>query len=334
MKRSKKLVSQALAILKDNLDRVGDPLGFKKPYWTAWADGLRLPTEGEQVLLTARMYQMLPYITQITGLVTMAKPLLAINGFDKVVIQGNRMAGETLIRLKARGLKDLKRKGERVLRGIVSALHKVGVKPAYLYEAEPYSGVLLYDLGLEDGIAPHIKGVYETLKSRGVDSVITVDPHTTHMMREVYPKYIEDHPIKVKHYLEILSERAEMLEKVEAGQRPESFVIHDPCVMARDLGIVEQARRVGSALGIEIVEPENTKEDTACCGGPVEYAFAHLTHQISGIRVGELARINSNVLVTCPICLINLRRHEKMGGLRVWDMGEILPEQKAAPLTP
>jgi len=331
MKRSKKLVSQALAILKDNLDREGDPLGFRKPYWTEWADGLNLPTEGEQVLLTARMYQMLPYITQITDLVATAKPLLAIKGLDKVMSQGNRMAGETLIRLKARGLKELKQKGARILKGIVGALHKVGVQPAYLYEAEPYSGVLLYDLGLEDGIVPHIQGVYELLKSRGVDRVITVDPHTTNMMREIYPKYIENYPIKVKHYLEVLSERAESLEKLEAGQTPESFVIHDPCVMTRDLGIVEQARRIGSALGIKIVEPENTKLDTACCGGPVEYAFAHLTHQISGIRIGELARLNPNILVTCPICLINLRRYEKERDLRVWDMGEILPEKKASP---
>ncbi|MEJ2723158.1 MAG: (Fe-S)-binding protein [Deltaproteobacteria bacterium] len=333
MKRSKKLVSQALAILKDNLGRVGDPLGFKKPYWTEWADGLNLPAEGEQVLLTARMYQMLPYITQITALVTTAKPLLAIKGLDKAVIQGNRMAGETLIRLKARRLEELKRKGERILRGIAGALHKVDVHPAYLYEAEPYSGVLLYDLGLEDGIALHIKGVYELLRSRGVDSVITVDPHTTYMMREIYPKYIENYAIKVQHYFEVLCERADTLGKLATGQRPESFVIHDPCVMARDLGIVEQARKIGRALGIKIIEPENTKLDTACCGGPVEYAFAHLTHQISSIRVSELARLNSNVLVTCPICLINLRRHEKEGALRVWDMGEILPEQELAPLS-
>jgi len=326
MKRSKKLVSQALAILKDNLDRTGDPIGFKTPYWTEWANGLSLPRGGENVLLTARMYQMLPYIMQVTHLVGFAKPLLALRGFDEVVTQGNRMAGETVIRFKARGLKELKQKGGRILRGVVSALNKVGVHPGYLYEAEPYSGVLLYDLGLEEAIAPHIQRVYELLKKRGVDSVITVDPHTTYMMREIYPKYITNYDIKVKHYLEILSEQGENLAEFRTGETPEAFVIHDPCVMTRDLGIVEQVRKVGGALGIKILEPENTKVDTACCGGPVEYAFAHLTHQISGIRVGELARLNPNILVTCPICLINLRRHEETMGIKVWDMGEIFFE--------
>ena len=82
MKGSKKLVSQALAILRDNIQRTGDPLGFKRPYWTGWADGLNLPRDGKKVLLTARMYQMLPYIIQITDWVATTKPLLAIKAWE------------------------------------------------------------------------------------------------------------------------------------------------------------------------------------------------------------------------------------------------------------
>ncbi|MGD2038694.1 MAG: (Fe-S)-binding protein, partial [Desulfobacterales bacterium] len=243
-----------------------------------------------------------------------------------VMSQGNRMAGEAVIRFKARSLKALKQKGGRILRGIVSALKKVGVHPGYLYEAEPYSGVLLYDLGLENGVQRHIQQIYRLLKDRGVKQIITVDPHTTYMMREIYPKYIENYDIKVKHYLEILSQKRENLAQFRAEETPEAFVIHDPCVMTRDLGIVEQVREVGGALGIKMVEPENTKMDTACCGGPVEYAFAHLTHQISGIRIGELADLMPNILVWCPICLINLSRYETPMGIKVWDMGEILSD--------
>ena len=324
MKGSKKLVSQALAILRDNIQRTGDPLGFKRPYWTGWAAGLNLPRGGKKVLLTARMYQMLPYIIQITDWVATTKPLLAIKGFEKLLGMGNRLAGETLIRLKASRLKTLKQKGTQVLRGITAALGRVGERPGYLYEAEPYSGVLLYDLGLEEDIAPHIQSVYELLKTQGVEQVITVDPHTTCMMREIYPKYIEHYDIKVEHYMEFLARGAENLERSKGKEIPEEFVIHDPCVLARDLGIVEQARVVGDRLGIKIIEPENTKTDTACCGGPVEYAFAHLSQQISTIRMEELAQLCRNILVTCPICLVNLSRYEKEMDIKVWDMGEVL----------
>ena len=114
MKRSKRLVSQALSTLKGNVERTGDPLGFKVVYWNEWAKGIDLPREGKTILFTARMYQMLPYIIQTTDLVSAAKPLLALKGFDKVFTMGNRLAGERVIRLKARGLKGIKEKGRLI----------------------------------------------------------------------------------------------------------------------------------------------------------------------------------------------------------------------------
>lgn len=324
MKRSKSLISQALDILKGNLERTGDPLGFKVIYWTDWADELNLPREGNTVLLTARMYQMLPYVIETTDLVTKTKPLLAVKGLASLLILGNRLLGEPVIRLKARRSKAIKEKGTRVLKGIVAALKEVGERPSYLYELDPYSGVLLYDLGLEEYIEPHISNVYELLKNRGVNRVITVDPHTTFMMKEVYPKYIKNYDIEVKHYLELFSRGAEKIGTVDIEDIPKEFVIHDPCVMTRDLGIVEEARKLAARLGINILEPENTKKDTACCGGPVEYAFADLSHQISSIRIKELAARSKNILVSCPICLINLSKYEQEFGIKVWDMGELL----------
>ena len=105
---------------------------------------------------------------------------------------------------------------------------------------------------------------------------------------------------------------------------PTAYVVHDPCVMTRDLGIVDEARKVLKALGLQQLEPENTKMDTACCGGPVEYAFAELSHKISHLRIEELSGISRNILVSCPICLINLSKYEQELGIRVWDMGELL----------
>lgn len=324
MKGSKTLISNALSTLKGNVERTGDPLGFKGIYWTEWSEGLGLPKEGKTILLTARMYQMLPYVTQTTDLMTTIRPLIATKGVGRLLAMGNRLAGERVIRLKAKGEKELREKGEKILKGIVSALKAVGQHPAYLYESEPYSGVLLYDLGLEEDIAPHINRVYELLKSRGIEEIITVDPHTTFMLKEIYPKYIKDYDIGVRHYLEFLSEKTAYLKGKGRGNLPKQFVIHDSCVMTRDLGIVEEARKTAKNIGIELLEPENRGLDTACCGGPVEYAFADLSHQISAIRMSELAGVNRNVIVTCPICLVNLRKYERKLGVRVWDMGEVL----------
>ena len=237
---------------------------------------------------------------------------------------GNRLTGESLIRFKARGEKRLQEKGKKVLRGITAALRGAGERPAYLYRSEPYSGVLLYDLGLEEDIAPHIHSVYKLLKSHGVEEIIVVDPHTAFMMKEIYPRYIENYDLKVRHYLEILSGKRDAPGKTGEIDMPEKFVMHDSCVMTRDLGIVEGTRKVAGNIGIKLLEPENRGLDTACCGGPVEYAFADLSQQISSIRIKELAGVCKDILVTCPICLINLMKYEQELGIRVWDMGELL----------
>ncbi len=267
---------------------------------------------------------MLPYVIQTTDLMTIVRPLLATKGLNLFLAMGNRLAGERIIRSKAKGETEIKEKGEKALKGIVSALRAVGQDLAYLYDLEPYSGVLLYDLGLEEDIAPHIKRVYDLLKGRGIEEVITVDPHTTFMLKEIYPKYITGYDIRVKHYLEILSEKTTHLKRKGRGNLPKQFVIHDSCVMTRDLGIVEEARKTAESIGIEVLEPESRGLDTACCGGPVEYAFADLSHQISAIRMNELAGVDRNVMVTCPICLVNLGKYERELGVRVWDMGELL----------
>ncbi len=326
MKRSKRFVSEVLSTLRDNIQRTGDPLGIKRVYWTGWAKELNLQKGGETILLTARMYQMLPYIMQITGLVASAKPFLSRRGLGEIVNMGNRIMGDKIIRFKALGSNKLKLKSNNVLRGVVNALGAIHQKPAYLYEDEPYSGVLLYDLGLDEYIEDHIKKAYSLFKTYKVKKIIGVDPHTVFMLKEIYPNYIDNYDIEVQHYLEILSENNETLRKTCKKRLDKEFVIHDSCYLTRELGIIEQVRGISSSLGITIIEPENTKLDTACCGGPIEYAFHDLTEKVSETRIQELSSISKNILVECPICLINLRKYEKEMGIKVWDMGELLFE--------
>lgn len=326
MKRSKKFISEVLSTLKENILNTGDPLGMRKVYWTDWAEGMNLPRSGETIIFTARMYQMLPYILQVTDLVTSARPFLSRKGLGSIVNAGNRLMGDKIIRFKALGSKGLKSKSEKILRGITRALTAAGQSPAYLYEEEPYSGVLLYDLGLDEHIEGHIKKIYELLKARGVKRVIGVDPHTVFMLRKIFPKYIDNYNIEVRHYLEILAEESETLKSYPKKTSKGEFVIHDSCYMTRELTVIEQVRRVLESIGITVREPENTKLDTNCCGGPIEYAFRDLNEKVSNGRAKELSSIAKNILVECPICLINLNKYENEMGVKVWDIGELLFE--------
>ena len=260
MQNSNVLMAQALSTLKGNVERTGDPLGFSRPYWTDWANGLGLPQQGHTVLMTARMYQMLPFVQQATKLASDFRPLLPLLG-SKVCRQIAKMGfdatGEALLRFKARRADKIREKGRRALQGIASSLRRAGAEPAYLYDKDPYSGVLLYDLGLEAEAVPHMLKVYQLLKAQGVREVITTDPHTTYMLKEVYPRHIKDFDLVIHHYLEILADRMEAFTDKPVKGLPETIVMHDSCVMTRDLGIIDQTRRVATRLGVTILEPES-----------------------------------------------------------------------------
>ena len=327
MQNSKILISQALNTICDNIERTGDPLGLKRPYWTRWADGLGLPTQGSELLFTARMYQMLPFVVQATEMAGGAMPLLpalSVNAFAKMARMAGAMATEPLLRLGAWRARELRQRTENALRGIAAALDRAGIRPAYLYEDEPYSGVLLYDLGMEDAVGPIARDVSGRIRSSRARTILTVDPHTTFMLKEIYPQFLTGFNTAVRHYLEVLASTGLGTSAAPAAGLPKRIAFHDSCVMTRDLDIIEPARQVLTMMGIEVAEPENSGKDTACCGGPVEYAYADLSRSISGIRARELAGTCTDVLVTCPICLINLMKHEKALGIRVWDMGELL----------
>jgi glycolate oxidase iron-sulfur subunit len=144
------------------------------------------------------------------------------------------------------------------------------------------------------------------------------------MLRDVYPLYIPDYDLQVVHYLDLLREHLPALGQAAGSGAPIELVMHDSCVMTRSLDIIEQGREVMANVGVDLAEPENNRVNTACCGGPIEYAFPQLSRRVSSLRAHELASHGRKVLVTCPICLINLAHYENELGLRVGDLGEVL----------
>ena len=73
----------------------------------------------------------------------------------------------------------------------------------YHPEMDFYSGILLYDLGDQEGFEAHARFVARTLKLHGVKKIITVDPHTTYALKELYPKYTGE-TFEVQPYFSLL----------------------------------------------------------------------------------------------------------------------------------
>jgi len=309
-------IGNVLGILADNLEKRKGvvPLSPKKA--AAWAQGLDIPFGGEMVIYTGQMYQLIPLINSLAD--QMAKFenswLTSFFGLGRLINKGINLSW-----FMALGHRSEQAAYNNLLRNIARLLQTAGVEFGYLYENELYSGALLFDEGVDDVFAEQARRVYQIFKERGVKRVITVDPHTTNMLRSVYPKVISGYDIEAESYLEVLAQRGFNL----VNQLDLDVVIHDSCVYARYEDVVAEPRKLLQGAGVRIHEPELSGKLTYCCGGPLESLFPSKAQAIAAQRVEQLASCGHQVATMCPICLANLKRAAGTA-LEVKDISEYL----------
>lgn len=306
-----------LGILADNLGKRKSVVSLSSRKTTDWARGLDIPVGGETVIYTGHMYQLMPSIS------AMEKKMRRIEGsWISRYFGVGRVINKVvdLTPFLARADADVTRIYNDILRGIVCLLRAADIPFGYLYDQELYSGALLYDEGVDTVFEKHALRVQNMFKKHGVKRVITVDPHTTNILRDVYPTVIEGFDLEVTSYLEVLAQKP--LTPVKNLALP--IVIHDSCVYARYEGIIDEPRRLLTSAGVELTEPELSGALTYCCGGPVESLYPSKARTVADNRIKQLAKVGKHVAAMCPICLLNLKEAAKGQDIEVRDVSEYL----------
>lgn len=317
-------IGNIIGILADNLAKRKTVMPMSAQKATAWAKGLNIPRGGECVLYTGHMYQMMPSIA------AMQKNMERIRGtwMEKTMGLG-RIANRFINTSWFISHADAKQQEiyNRRLRNIALLLQKAKVHFGYLYEKEMYAGALVCDLGGKDAFEAHARHVYTNLKKLGVKSIITVDPHTTDMLRDVYREIIPEYDIEVKSYLEVLAEAG----LPENQNLKRSIALHDSCVYARYVNILEEPRKLLKGSGATVEEPEQSGQFTQCCGGPVEALYPEKASDFAKERLNQLKSTGcKEIAAMCPICLQNLEHAAKDAGVTVRDISEYLNEAYCA----
>ncbi|NTV52245.1 MAG: (Fe-S)-binding protein [Candidatus Firestonebacteria bacterium] len=310
-------IRHLIGILADNQRLRGSVMPLGTGRLTAWAKGLSLPRGGSRVIYTGHMYQMMPSLASMeAGLGLMADtPVTRLMGWGRFF---NRFVNLSFFLTWPSGRQQAQY--DLRLKKIAQSLRQAGIQFGYLYEKELYTGALVYDLGLDEVFKKHAQRVWAMFQKHGVRSVITVDPHTTEMLREVYPKVVPGFQLEVKSYLEVLA---------ESGWTPpqaltEAVTLHDSCIYARTLQVSAQPRAV-LAKGPLVDSPDHAGAATHCCGGPAESLYPHKAETVAAERINQLAaRGCDTVAVLCPICLHNLEKAGRARGIRVKDFSEII----------
>jgi Fe-S oxidoreductase len=308
-----------LGILTDNLGLRRSVLPLSPKAVTQWADGLNLPRGGDTVLYTGHMYQIMPYLG------SMARRMKSMENSWITKFMGlGRMANRliNISRFMAFPSKTERQYYNNILRSIALLLKRADIEYGYLYENELYSGALIYDQGIDKAFEKHARLVKKMFEDHGVKKVITVDPHTTNMLRHVYPEILGGFNLGVQSYLEVLAEG----DFEVTGQADGKVMIHDSCVYARYEEVSKQPRDLLRKAGFRVRSPELSGLLTHCCGGPVESLFPSQAHAIASKRVAQLADEGCPAATMCPICLVNLKQAAENGNPEIRDISEFLAE--------
>jgi Fe-S oxidoreductase len=307
-----------VGILGDNLRLRGSVLPISARSATRWTRGLELPRDGDAVLYTGQMYQLIPYIERLVA----AEQRLGdsrLAGFTGLGRRVNRFVN--VAAFMARPSRRECEEYDRVPRRVVRLLRRAGVEFGCLYEDDLYSGALAYDFGLDELVAAHARRVQQILRTHRVRTLITIDPHTTHMLRTIYPALLGDFDVTVRTYLEVLAERDGERAVAPAG----ALVVHDSCVFARHEGVVDEPRLLLERAGATVLEPRNARRRTWCCGGPAESLYPDKAQAVARERVDQLRAVSDRCVTMCPLCLVNLTKAAE-GQIAFRDISEVLLE--------
>jgi len=304
-------VEDILSILVNNVKKHGAPFKINHKDLNKWAYEQNIPRVGETVLYTGLLYQLLPYIRASSKhLRGMGKKIGTIARLTSKVIDLSK-----LIRVDKKDITLI----NKILGNIASVLRRLNIEFGYLYEEEPYSGVLLYDLGIISAFREHSRKVLGVFKKYGVKKIITIDPHTTNVMKNVYPSIMDEFDIEVVNYLEIIANS--WIGNVTNDER--EYVIHDPCIYARSLSIIDEPRVLLKRMGYRFRDISLSKKATYCCGGPLESVYPRLSSELAKKRLGQLVSSSKNIITLCPICYLNLteaQEEEKLKDVSIFDL--------------
>ncbi len=304
------LLPPGLSYLADNITKTGNILGAPRGAGAKWAKGLDLPVKGETIFYAGCGYQYLSEFESMLSLVrTIDKSPLSTELTMGVAAFQKKLGIDTAGIFRKVAVKKSESDAQP-LRDAVKVLKGMGISFGYLAEEEPCCGIPLHFVGLQSRFAQHARGVYDKLKGLGVREIIGVVPSSTNGLRNIYPRYVTGYELRVRHICEVI---AENISRVKLKYpRKVKVTYHDPCQLARHMGLVEEPRRILRAIeNIEFVEPEWTKGEWATCcggGGGFEIVFPELSQILSVNRVKELTATGADVIVTqCPGCIMQLK---------------------------
>ncbi len=326
----RELIPSGLIYLADNIAAKQNILGASEEQSARWAKDLNLPRSSETVFFAGCGYQFSSQLQALVSLLRQMDSSAIGTEMPMRLARFQKKLGLDLSGIYSKVLAKSFDNSAQPLESAIKVLRSVGIEPGYLAEDEPCCGALLYHAGLHQEFARNARQAYQKLKSVGVKRVISMVPYCTHALIKLFPLYVEDYDLEVRHFLEIIAK--DIASHELRFPRKAKVTYHDPCQLVRYLSLVEEPRRILKSIkDIELVETDWTKGKWATCcggGGGLEAVFPELSKILAVNRASELLETGAEIIVThCPGCVMQLKeglKELKADKVEVLDLSQVI----------
>ncbi|MCS7093870.1 MAG: (Fe-S)-binding protein [Candidatus Aenigmarchaeota archaeon] len=165
---------------------------------------------------------------------------------------------------------------------------------------------------------------FEVFRKYNVGKIILSCPACYYTFSKEYSKVCREWKIECVHAIKMIWEgiRDGRLKIYRKGRGKVTY--HDPCHLGRYSGIYEEPRMIIKALGYDLVEMEESRETSLCCGsgGGVGANYPILAREIAKERIEQAKKTRAKILVTsCPLCVFSLK---KFSGIKTVEISELI----------
>ena len=172
----------------------------------------------------------------------------------------------------------------------------------------------------------------KTFIDNGVKKILVSSPHCYHTFKNEYPEFRVN--FEVSHITQFLFELLREGRLKLTGEYAKKVAWHDPCYLGRHNGIFDEPREVLKKVpGLELVELEESRLDSLCCGGGGGRIWMETVkgQRFCDIRVEQAVAAGAQVLATaCPYCITNFEdsrlNRDDSDAIEIKDITEIIAE--------
>ncbi|MFX1377096.1 MAG: (Fe-S)-binding protein [Promethearchaeota archaeon] len=222
----------------------------------------------------------------------------------------------------------------KVVKANIDILKKAGIKFSTNLEKKMCCSGPLFNIRDLETAQEFADKNRKLVESTGAKLVVSDCPGCVITLTTRYKSIGVEIDSKILHIAEFfaqLLEQGKLTPKKNVLDEFKNVVIHDPCLMARNLNDVHSLRAILSKIpGIVLKEPIYNKESTHCCGwsGTLHWADKNLAINEARNRVNELKETDANIILSaCPLCELGLgygiNKSEK-DKYKIMDISELL----------